>query len=208
MVKAGKALGRIARERGFRTLITGKWPVSDVVCTGVPKDEREVKRLRRQYPEQWWIYPNKALSTKNRCYTRYVFGFGAWQFGVNGVVPWTFQMSQGCNGNPFSVLDGEEVMVAYPGKDELLCTPTWETIRDGINDYKYIYLLERLIAAERKKGNEAAFQIEQELDGVKKKLGKMPGIDENAYGDWSPEAFEQKRKQIVDWILQLSSLEL
>ena len=201
-VAAGKELNRIGQQMGFKTLVTRIWPEVDIICTGPPDDEREAAKLR-QTGKQWWIYPNDALTTKNRTYTRYVFGFGAWKWGVDGVVPWTFQMSQGCNGNPFTVLDGPEVMVAYPGVNGPIPTPTWESIRDGINDYKYIYLLKKLIASEKAKSNPKANLIESQLQQFKQNLGQAPGEEEHQFGDWSPESFAKGRKQIVEWALEL-----
>jgi hypothetical protein len=201
-VAAGKELNKIARQLGFKTLVTRKWPEVDVICTGIPRDEREAAKLK-QIGKQWWIYSGSALTSKNLGYTRYVFGFGAWKWGVNGVVPWTFQMSQGCNGNPFTVLDGPEVMVAYPGVKGPIPTPTWEAIRDGINDYKYIYLLKILISVAKVKGNPKANLIEHQLQQLKQNLGQAPGEEEYQFGDWSPESFSKRRKQIVDWTLEL-----
>lgn len=201
-MKAGKELHAIAREMGFKTMITRVWPDVDVICTGIPTDEKEAEKLRKM-GKQWWIYPNNALDMKNLAYTRYVFGFGAWRWGVDGVVPWTFQMSQGCNGNPFTVLDGSEIMVAYPGVNGPIPTPTWEAIRDGINDYKYIYLLEKLISAEKARENPAALRIEKQLVQLKKNPGKSPGLEENDFGDWLPEIFDKRRKQIVEWAMEL-----
>ena len=196
-VNAGKELHSIAREMGFKTIITRAWPGVDVICTGIPKDEDEAKRLK-SLKKEWWIYPNNALNSKNLSYTRYVFGFGAWHWGVDGVVPWTFQMSQGSNGNPFTVLDGPEIMVAYPGVNGPIPTPTWEAIRDGINDYKYIYLLENLISAEKAKGNSMALSIEKQLSQLKQNIRKIPSPKENDFGDWLPQNFDIRRKQIVE----------
>jgi hypothetical protein len=201
---AGKALNTIAREMGFRTLVTRAWADVDIICTGMPDDMNEVERMRKM-GKTWWIYPNSALKAHNRAFTRYVFGFGAWKWNVDGVVPWTFQMTQGCNGNPFTVLDGDEVMVAYPGVDGPIPTPTWEIVREGINDYKHIFQLKRLIMEQKAEGNARAFEIEQELLAFKRAFGKAPGSQEFEYGDWPPEAFEQRRKKIVDWILVLHS---
>jgi hypothetical protein len=201
-VAAGKALHEVAREMGFKTLTTRDWSDVDVMCTGIPEDGQEAVRLRRK-GKTWWVYPNAALTTPNLAYTRYVFGFGAWGWGVKGVTPWTFQMSQGCNGNPFTVLDGPEVMVAYPGPKGLLSTPNWEAVRDGINDYKYVFLLEQLIATEQAKGNPEAFRIKRQLEEFKSNLGRGPREVEYDYGDWPPQSFDQRREQIVRWILQL-----
>jgi hypothetical protein len=112
-------------------------------------------------------------------------------------------MSQGSNGNPFTVLDGAEIMVAYPGVNGPIPTPTWEAIRDGINDYKYIYLLEKMISEEKARGNPVALRIEQQLMQLKQNLGESPGQEENEFGDWTPESFEKRRKQIVEWAMEL-----
>jgi hypothetical protein len=201
-ISAGKELNRIARQMGFKTLVTRNWPELDVICTGIPSNDKEARKLK-QMGKPWWIYPNNALTAKNMSYTRYVFGFGAWRLGVDGIVPWTFQMSQGCNGNPFTVLDGPEVMVAYPGIKGPIPTPTWETIRDGINDYKYIYLLKRLISVAKGRGNAKANLIEQKLQQFKQGLGQAPSEEEDQFGDWPPESFSKRRKQIIKWALEL-----
>lgn len=201
-VNAGKELNKIAHQMGFKTLVTRKWPEVDIICSGPPDDEKEAAKFK-QMEKQWWIYPNSALTSRNTGYTRYVFGFGAWKWGVNGVVPWTYQMSQGCNGNPFTVLDGPETMVAYPGINGPISTLTWEAIRDGINDYKYIYLLKRLISAANLRGNPKAKFIERQLEQLKQDMGRAPGEDEHQFGDWSPGSFAKKRKQIVEWALEL-----
>jgi hypothetical protein len=201
-ISAGKELNRIAREMGVKTLVTRDWPELDAICTGIPGNNKEAQRLKKT-GKQWWIYPNDALDTKNMSYTRYVFGFGAWRWGVDGVVPWTFQMSQGCNGNPFTILDGPEVMVAYPGVKGPIPTPTWEAIRDGINDYKYIYLLKRLISDTKGRDDTKANLIEQKLQQFKQDLGRGPGEGENQFGDWPPDSFSKRRKQIIEWALEL-----
>ena len=203
-IKAGKELDKLAQQMGFKTLATRKWPEADIICTSVPKNDAIAKKLRLTY-KNFWIYPNFALTTKNRSYTRYVFGYGAWRWGVKGVVPWTFQMTQGCNGNPFTILDGTEVMVAYPGINGPITTPTWESIRDGINDYKYIYQLEKLICSEKAKGNPKAAIIEHQINQLKYNLSDYPGIKENIFGDWHPTSFKKRREQIIKWMFELSA---
>jgi hypothetical protein len=200
--KAGKELHKVAKQLGFKTLITRPWTDVDVICTGIPDNEKQAQQ-RRNLAKEWWIYPNNALDSKNLAYTRYVFGFGAWRWGVNGVIPWTYQMSQGSNGNPFTVLDGPEIMVAYPGVNGPIPTPIWEAIRDGINDYKYIYLLQQLISSEKKLNNPVAYSLDGKLRQFKQNLGKGPGPEEAEYGDWSPDSFDKRRKQIVEWAMEL-----
>lgn len=194
--EAGEKLYGIVREMGFRTLVTRPWPGMDVICTGEPDDDAEAARLRRTARE-WWIYPNGALTGQNLSYTRYVFGFGAWRWGVSGVVPWTYQMSLGCNGNPFTALDGPEIMVAYPGAAGPLTTPVWETIRDGINDYRYIQSLRSLIAKAKSRGDQRGIRVERELERLRESLGKGPLAAEGAYGAFSPGSFDAVRSRVI-----------
>lgn len=199
---AGEKLHGIVREMGFRTLITRPWPGMDVICTGDPDDTAEADRLRKTAHE-WWIYPNGALSGQNLSYTRYVFGFGAWRWGVQGVVPWTYQMSQGSNGNPFTVLDGPEIMVVYPGSDGPIPTPIWETIRDGINDYRYIQTLQGLIDRAKSRGDGRGARVERELERLRANLGAGPSAAEGAYGAWPPASFDTVRDRIISLIEEL-----
>ncbi len=200
--EAGKKLYGIVREMGFRTLVTRPWPGMDVICTIEPDDDAEAARLRKTARE-WWIYPNGALTGQNLSYTRYVFGFGAWRWGVNGVVPWTYQMSQGSNGNPFTALDGPEIMVAYPGADGPVSTSVWETIRDGINDYRYIQALRAMIARAKAHGDQRGIRVERELDSLKASLGAAPSAAEGATGAWAPGSFEAVRGRIIALMVEL-----
>jgi hypothetical protein len=200
--KVGKKLNAIVREMGFRTLITRPWPEVDVICTGDPDDASEAARLRRTAGE-WWVYPNGALTGQNLSYTRYVFGFGAWRWGVKGVVPWTYQMSQGSNGNPFTVMDGPEIMVAYPGTGGPISTPAWETIRDGINDYRYIQTLRNLISRAKSRGDKRGISVERQLEQLRISLGIGPTAGEGCYGDWPPERFDSVRGSIISLIGEL-----
>ncbi|CAG0983528.1 hypothetical protein PLCT2_02050 [Planctomycetaceae bacterium] len=195
-IMVGEKLHGIVRDMGFKTLITRPWPKVDVICTGDPDDDVEAERLKKTAHE-WWVYPNGALTGQNLSYTRYVFGFGAWRWGVQGVVPWTYQMSQGSNGNPFTVLDGPEIMVAYPGANGPIPTPVWETIRDGINDYRYIQSLREQIDRAKSRGDGRGARVERELERLRANLGAGPTAAEGGYGAWSPGSFEAVRDRII-----------
>jgi hypothetical protein len=94
-------------------------------------------------------------------------------------------------------------MVAYPGVKGPVPTPTWEVIRDGINDYKYIFQLEKLISSAKERGRPKAVQIEKQLQQFKKNFGEAPKAGEDFFGDWHPDSFSKKREQIVEWALEL-----
>ena len=93
--------------------------------------------------------------------------------------------------------------MAYPGSDGPIPTPLWETIREGINDYKYIYQLKMRIRAGKAAGNPKALEIETQLDQLKGSLGRGPSFQEGQFGDWSSDVFDAIRRQIVAWELEL-----
>ena len=69
-----------------------------------------------------WFYNNGASMGKDRYLARAFFGLWGWRVGAQGVTSWT-----------------------YPGGR----TVQLELIREGIDDFKYLAALERLIAEKR-----------------------------------------------------------
>ena len=65
-----------------------------------------------------WIYNNTAIMGRDRYCARGYFGLWGWKAGVDGLTAWT-----------------------YPGGRTL----QWELVREGIDDYRYLATLERLI---------------------------------------------------------------
>lgn len=69
------------------------------------------------------------------------------------MVTWTFQNTENASGDPMRVdVPGRDIYITYPNSDGPLSTPTWEAIREGIEDHKLIYQLEKRISKLRKLG--------------------------------------------------------
>ena len=74
---------------------------------------------------------------------RFKAGFFFWKTGATGQYYWAYQSP---HGNPYDDLDGIDWCAAYPGEDGPVPTIEWESLREGIDDFRYVYTLERAIA--------------------------------------------------------------
>ncbi len=104
---------------------------------------------------QIWFYNNKAIMRNDRYLGRTYFGIWGWKVGAQGLTAWT-----------------------YPGAR----TVQWEIVREGIDDFKYLKLIERL-SREPDTKPEAREQAEKFLKRVQESLP----LDKNGYvRDWKP----------------------
>jgi len=111
---------------------------------------------RKRGHEMWWYY-NPASMGKNRYAARVYFGLWGWKVAADGLTAWT-----------------------YPGGR----TVQFELIREGIDDWKYLSTLERLVQTQRgaQKDRRAAKEF---LDALKAGIE----VDANGYvSDWAQAA--------------------
>jgi len=71
---------------------------------------------------EMWFYHNPAIMGRDRCCARLFFGLWGWKVGARGLSAWT-----------------------YPGGRSV----QFELVREGIDDFKYLTTLERLIREKR-----------------------------------------------------------
>jgi len=74
----------------------------------------------RRRGHEMWFYHNPASMGRDRHCARLYFGLWGWKVGAQGLTSWT-----------------------YPGGR----TVQWELIREGIDDFRYVAAMERLVAA-------------------------------------------------------------
>lgn len=77
-------------------------------------------------------------------------GVWAWRAGLDGYYGWTYNNPIGSNLNPFDrgptlAAEQDAGAVYFHPQQGFLPTLLWEVTRDGINDYRYIQTLERLM---------------------------------------------------------------
>ncbi|MFC1608500.1 hypothetical protein ACFL47_11080, partial [Candidatus Latescibacterota bacterium] len=113
--------------------------------------EMDDARIRGQ---EVWFYNNKAIQSTDRSCARMFFGMWGWKVGADGLTTWT-----------------------YPGGR----TIQFELVREGIDDSRYLNMLERLI--DEKAGNLSDREDAQRfLDMFRRSIT----LDKNGYiTNWS-----------------------
>ena len=83
------------------------------------------------------------------------WGFGFWKSGFRTLIPWIYQSS---NGDPWNYLDGTSMdfFNRSTPDGEPIPVAMWEAYREGIDDGRYLYTLERLLAENAIRGGRAA----------------------------------------------------
>lgn len=139
--------------------------------SGSAKLIAETKRLGKTL----WVY--------NNGYSRLAWGFSLWKLGAKGNWQWAYF---GCGGgDPYSPIptggfenEGESNTgraPAYCFADRVVPTPRYEWVREGIDDYRYLYtLLEKLKQAKAGAAGEARAQAEELLREISGAVPEYP----------------------------------
>jgi hypothetical protein len=155
-----------------------------------------------------WEYNNSAIQCLNPCYSRYIYGYYAWRQDLDGMNSWGPGTTENSRGNPYEDLDHEysDYAITYPHAGGPQATPNWEALREGIDDIRYVYQLEKLCISKAGKNPDQVAEAEKFLDGIR----GMCDFDDrsiiNEYGNWTPERFDSLRNQVISWILKLTNL--
>jgi hypothetical protein len=216
MARMLQAIKRVPGAKTFVTQIFDK-PASakfaewvDVWCTGWYMLETDDTKRAREKGQIFWCYPNFiACSRGVPNGARMTWGFGFWRSGASCLIPWHYQAP--C-GNPFNDFDANygDWCVAYPGPDGPIPTQRWEAVREGIDDYRYVYTLETLCTQAEKsgKGVEAARAARQYLKELRDRVQPQQQYVENfstqtAPGLWTHKEYQAARRTIAEHIMKL-----
>lgn len=143
---------------------------------------------------------------------RYNTGFLMYKTGGQGHETWTYQRVESKGGpNPWNRI----LCMAYPApeiseKEVSISTLQWEGVREGIDDYKYLYTLEQWIKKAKKKGFiKEAQEAEKKLDKIVK---EMPWTGDfvigNSYlkpGNFTEDDAMKCRWKIANLIIELKN---
>lgn len=167
MVNVLKAVKRA----GVRTYVTADpdhegfepmWPYVDVwCCQPFVFDHEKITRLSREKKIEFWCYPNHASGENDHTPVRGArmsYGYGFWRSGFRALVPWIYSASVG---DPWNYLDGSSMDFVNRSTPDGEPVPValWEAFREGIDDGRYIYTLERLCAKAEAGGQRAAAAV-------------------------------------------------
>jgi len=160
----------------------------------------------------WWYGSGcytKIIQEGNIISNRYLSGFFLWRSKATGAWSWTFNRPKD---DPFDDFDGrgKDLCIVYPNPRGGLFIPTlqWEGIREGINDYKYLYTLSVIIEKMKKSKDYSviseAKRVEKELNQM---LSNMPWrhafSGEYPAGAISNADLNRYRHQIIQWTLDV-----
>jgi hypothetical protein len=161
----------------------------------------------RKSDRKVWEYDNSAVDCMNPCYTRYIYGYYTWRQDLDGMNSWGPGTTENSRGNPYEDLDHEysDYAITFPHSGGPLSTPNWEALREGIDDIRYVYQLERLCINKAGDNPGLVAEAEKFLDEIR----GMCDFDDrsiiNDYGKWTPEQFNSLRSRVISWILKLSN---
>lgn len=153
-------------------------------------------------------YNNTAIQSHNPAYSRYIYGYYTWRQDLDGMSSWGPGTTQNSRGDPIEDLDSpySDWFIFFPHPGGPLPTPNWEALREGIDDIRYVYQLEKLCL-------EKSALHPREVAGAEKFLDEIRGMCDfndreisDEFGDWLPERFDSLRKQVYSWIVRLREL--
>ena len=171
----------------------------DYACWQHQSAREDTRDATLQAGKTFWYYSSNygesALTARCRS------GFLRWRLGATGMYYWHYQAP---HGDPFNALDSASTdhCVAYPTPDADLPSLGWEGEREGIDDYKYVKMLEWLIA-KAGPGNPVAQKAQATLDRLRSEIpcdGKQVLSMPDAF---THDTFDQYRQEIAAHIVAL-----
>jgi len=160
----------------------------------------------------WQVYEENPTRNRMLC------GFYLWTSGLDGAFPYEYQCPPGML--PYTK-DARETMhnvkeggtsrtfrawnLTYPSREGPVSTLQWEGCRLGVNDVRYLTVLERYIATLEQQGRtDDARAAQVKLSRIVSPFTKLPvdpSVHANPYVE--PKSFENARAELVSLILQV-----
>jgi hypothetical protein len=214
-IRSGKAMAAI---KDLAESIKGAKPLGLKIQGGTLSDVSKYDPLQIDYVacngnyaanRDWCKANNKLLNIYSSTSTRVspasmrlVFGFQPWRYEAFAVNGWALNWS---NGSAFNDLDAgmsdwQTVLPNWCGRP--ISTPTWESLREAVDDLRYISVLEGLVKAGKAKGDVLAEIKEKGIKGLQHKTEKVVG--DTVFGDEVKDADEliAARELIIAEILK------
>ena len=161
------------------------------------EQEAKLLGLGKRYMRYGSAYLNDARKARNSC------GFGFYRRPAEAMFYWHYQCFQA---SPYDDFDGNcrDHCAVYPGESgELIPTIDWESLREGVDDLRYIATLKHYaaLAAASPQGKPVADQALRTLAEV---LAGDDRVDQCSFrDDLSDEQYHALRRRLVDATLAL-----
>ena len=177
------------------------------MITGYAKFEpdRIVQDCKKDKAHFYW-YSNAGREYPGT--NRYKAGYFAWRCGSTGQLYWAYENTAM---DPWNDFDGvaHDHNAVYIFDNKIYSTLQWEGIREGIDDFRYITMLEKLIAANPRhpaavSGKALLTRLRKntcvDLNEYKKRFGLA--IDVHHFCWWAPEKMELYRNAVIAEIMK------
>lgn len=216
MVETLKAV----RNAGVKTYVTADpdnegfaplKPYVDVWCTQPFLPSRDVILADEAARKvDYWCYPNHVNGENDHTPVngaRMTYGFGFWRSGFTTLIPWIYRADIG---NPWNYLDGSAMDFFNRTEDSGRPIPVamWEAYREGYDDYRYVYTLQKLIlkvGAGNAKAQKAAKEAQADLDFIWKQIRVQAKYKHDDL--WAPREADACRWLVAQHILKLREME-
>jgi hypothetical protein len=167
--------------------------------------ENEIKDANTRGHEVW-LYENSSTMGIDPRVSRMYFGFYGWRTGVKGITSWTHPTFDGATVNHAWASSEEKASVRqgyYSNKAWQLppSTVCWEMVREGIDDAKYLYTLEKLMNnpnTPKDKYLNLKRYLKRAVDSTKMSK-KKPECN------WNGRQFHNFRNRLIEAILDLKA---
>ena len=146
---------------------------------------------------------------------RFKAGFHHWKNRATGQSYWHYRAIGAAAYCDFDSGPGDHI-TSYPGVDQPVPTIQWECHREGIDDAKYAWTLELLIAKALASGDAKVKDAGGEASKLLERIRGEAHVDlhyyEDKYGDdlafhylsdWPPAKYDQSRRAIAEQIIKL-----
>lgn len=160
--------------------------------------------------DEYWWYSN--CTREFPAVMRFKAGFHHWKSRATGQTYWNYRSPAGTAFNDFDSSVGDYV-TSYPGADGPIRTIQWECHREGIEDAKYAYTLELLLAKAEGSDDAGVRAAAAEGRAVLARIRDEAKIDLDYYvetyeddlafhylSDWESERYDANRRAIAEAI--------
>jgi hypothetical protein len=162
----------------------------DVVSTHPTESSRRILDATRGGKPQLWLY--------NAGMNRFTFGFLPWAVGATGRWEWHYEWWTQAY-SPFARVDENAWSTGcgavMPSPDGPVTTVAYEKVRAGIDDYRYLFRLERLI---REGSGKTTQEARRFLENIREKIPRF--TDESSVEDTT---LDEWRAKIAGFIVAL-----
>ncbi|MBI4342289.1 MAG: DUF4091 domain-containing protein [Candidatus Omnitrophica bacterium] len=126
---------------------------ADILCLRITAFDPEQAQRFQAMGKEVWLYvsmpghPFPSLQIDYPAMAHRVIPWMAWKYGVSGLLYWSVNFWEGdplTNPAAFAPEQNGDGILYYPGPDGPVPSIRLEVLRDGIEDYEYLVLLQRL----------------------------------------------------------------